>query len=66
VPIADDVLVVGGGLAGLTAGVAAARAGAGVRVVSAAESTLRQASGLVDVLGYPPGTDEGAAPVSTP
>jgi len=55
--IEDDVLVVGGGLAGLTAGIAAARAGAGVRVVSAAESTLRQASGLVDVLGYPPGAE---------
>jgi glycerol-3-phosphate dehydrogenase subunit B len=57
--VEDDVLVVGGGLAGLAAGIAAARAGAGVRVVSGAESTLRQASGLVDVLGYPPGDATG-------
>lgn len=68
--VADDVLVVGGGLAGLVAGVAAARASEGadtdVRVVSAAESTLRQASGLVDVLGYPPGAGPDAAPLVDP
>jgi glycerol-3-phosphate dehydrogenase subunit B len=64
--IEDGVLVVGGGLAGFTAGIAAARAGADVRVVSAAESTLRQASGLVDVLGYPPEADGDAPPVVDP
>ncbi|MFC6952747.1 glycerol-3-phosphate dehydrogenase subunit GlpB [Halorubellus litoreus] len=51
--IRDDVLVVGGGLAGMTAALAAAREGASVRVVTDSESTLQQASGLVDVLGYP-------------
>jgi len=53
VAIRDDVLVVGGGLAGMTAALAAAREGASVRVVTDSESTLQQASGLVDVLGYP-------------
>ncbi len=47
-----DVLVVGGGLAGSTAALAAAETGAKVRLVSANESTLRQASGLADCLGY--------------
>ena len=62
-PINDDVVVVGGGLAGMTAALAAAREGADVRVVTKAESTLRQASGLVDVLGYLP---EEEGPVVDP
>jgi glycerol-3-phosphate dehydrogenase subunit B len=53
VAIRDDVLVIGGGLAGMTAALAAANDGASVRVVTNSESTLQQASGLVDVLGYP-------------
>ena len=52
--IESDVLVVGGGLAGITSAVAAAREGADVRLVSYKKSTLRQASGLVDALGYIP------------
>ncbi|MFC7045693.1 glycerol-3-phosphate dehydrogenase subunit GlpB [Halobacteriaceae archaeon GCM10025711] len=61
--IEDDVLVVGGGLAGMTAALAAARDGVRVRVVTHKESTLRHASGLVDVFGYPP---DGTGPVVDP
>jgi len=59
--IEDDVAVVGGGIAGLTAALAAARDGAGVRVISHKDSTLRSASGLVDVLGYAPESVGGAS-----
>ncbi|WP_435096213.1 glycerol-3-phosphate dehydrogenase subunit GlpB [Halarchaeum sp. P4] len=52
--IEDDVLVVGGGVAGMTAALAAADEGASVRLVTKKQSTLRHASGLVDVLGYSP------------
>ena len=61
--IRNDVVVIGGGLAGLTAALAAAREGADVRLVSAKQSTLAQASGLVDVLGYAP---DGTGPLSDP
>lgn len=50
--IEDDVLVIGGGLAGAAAALAARERGADVRLVSHKQSTLRHASGLVDVLGY--------------
>ncbi|GAA0305874.1 glycerol-3-phosphate dehydrogenase subunit GlpB [Halarchaeum salinum] len=50
--IEDDVLVVGGGVAGMTAALAAADTGASVRLVTKSQSTLRHASGLIDVLGY--------------
>jgi glycerol-3-phosphate dehydrogenase subunit B len=52
VAIEDDVCVVGGGLAGMTSALQAAREGARVRLLSHKKSTLRHASGLVDVLGY--------------
>ncbi len=55
--IEDDVLVVGGGLAGTIAALAAADESARVRLVSYKQSTLRHASGLVDVLGYTPAGD---------
>ncbi|WP_042663092.1 glycerol-3-phosphate dehydrogenase subunit GlpB [Haloferax sp. ATB1] len=55
--IESDVLVVGGGLAGMASAVAAAREGATVRLVSHKKTTLRQASGLVDALGYVPSRD---------
>jgi glycerol-3-phosphate dehydrogenase subunit B len=61
--IESEVLVVGGGLAGLTSALAAARAGADVRLVSYKQSTLRNASGLVDVLGYTP---DGEGPLTDP
>jgi glycerol-3-phosphate dehydrogenase subunit B len=66
--IASDVLVVGGGLAGLTAALSAAREGADVRLVSHKAPTLRQASGLIDALGYLPPTGAGAGsdPAATP
>ncbi|WP_339102606.1 glycerol-3-phosphate dehydrogenase subunit GlpB [Haloterrigena salinisoli] len=58
--IEDDVLVIGGGLAGATAALAAADAApdARVRLVTYKQSTLRHASGLIDILGYAPGAPE--------
>lgn len=58
----SDVVVIGGGLAGSTAALAAARTGAGVRLVSHKQSTLQSASGLIDVLGYV----DGHGPVIDP
>ncbi|WP_277555437.1 glycerol-3-phosphate dehydrogenase subunit GlpB [Halobaculum limi] len=63
--IESDVVVVGGGLAGVTAALSAAREGAFVRLLSSKESTLRQASGLIDALGYPD-PDSGTGPVADP
>jgi len=61
--IESDVLVIGGGLAGLTSALAAAQADIDVRLVTYKQSTLQQASGLVDVLGYRP---NGDGPISNP
>ncbi|WP_290815719.1 glycerol-3-phosphate dehydrogenase subunit GlpB [Halovivax sp.] len=61
--IEDDVLVIGGGLAGATAALAAAERGVAVRLVSFKQSTLRHASGLIDVLGYGP---DGGGPLAEP
>jgi glycerol-3-phosphate dehydrogenase subunit B len=61
--IEDDVLVIGGGIAGVASAIAAAGAGARTRLVTYKESTLGNSSGLVDVLGYAPGDD---APLSDP
>jgi glycerol-3-phosphate dehydrogenase subunit B len=67
VAIASEVLVIGGGIAGITAAISAAREGADVRLVSHKESTLRQASGLIDGLGYVPPTDgPNGDPTRTP
>lgn len=62
-PISEDVIVVGGGLAGSISALSAAQTGASVRLISHKESTLRHASGLIDVLGYPNG---GERPVVNP
>ncbi|MFW6017387.1 MAG: glycerol-3-phosphate dehydrogenase subunit GlpB [Halapricum sp.] len=61
--IESDVLVIGGGLAGLSSAISAAREGADVRLVTYKQSTLRQASGLIDVLGY---THDGDGPLVDP
>jgi len=61
--IEQDVLVIGGGLAGVSAAITAAETGADVRLVSYKQSTLRNASGLVDVLGYTP---DGEGPLADP
>lgn len=65
VAIDADVLVIGGGIAGVSTALSAAQAGADVRLVSKAETTLHHASGLLDVLGYPPNAD-GDGPVVDP
>ena len=59
--IREDVIVIGGGLAGSMAAIEAAETGASVRLVTHKKSTLRHASGLIDVLGY---TDED--PIADP
>jgi glycerol-3-phosphate dehydrogenase subunit B len=64
--IESDVLVIGGGLAGRLAAIAAARTGVDTRLVTHKESTLSQASGLVDVLGYPPDYPRTEGPIADP
>lgn len=59
--INDDVVIIGGGLAGLASAIAAAESGARTRLVSYKESTLGNSSGLIDVLGYVPESDEPLA-----
>ncbi|TQQ83311.1 glycerol-3-phosphate dehydrogenase subunit GlpB [Halonotius terrestris] len=50
--IEEDVIVIGGGLAGSIAALEAADSEASVRLITYKKSTLRHASGLIDVLGY--------------
>ncbi|RJX43581.1 anaerobic glycerol-3-phosphate dehydrogenase subunit B [Halonotius aquaticus] len=50
--IREDVIVIGGGLAGSMAALEAADGDASVRLITHKKSTLRHASGLIDVLGY--------------
>ena len=46
-----DVIIIGGGLSGLTAGIALAEAGKDVALVSAGQSTLHFTGGTLDLLG---------------
>ncbi|MCL6271670.1 glycerol-3-phosphate dehydrogenase subunit GlpB [Sansalvadorimonas sp. 2012CJ34-2] len=57
-----DCLVIGGGLAGLTAGIRCAEAGLKVTVLSSGESALTFSSGAIDVLGM----DTSGMPVRHP
>ncbi len=61
--VESDVVVVGGGLAGVASALAAAKTGASVHLITHKKSTLRNASGLIDVLGYVP---DGAGPLTDP
>ncbi|MFB6300454.1 MAG: glycerol-3-phosphate dehydrogenase subunit GlpB [Halobacteriales archaeon] len=63
--IESDVLVIGGGLAGIISALTAIQEVETdrVRLISHTESTLRNASGLIDVLGAVPGRE---TPVSHP
>ena len=46
-----DIIIIGGGLSGLTAGIALAEAGKNVALVSAGQSTLHFNGGTLDLLG---------------
>ena len=50
--IRSDVVVIGGGFAGLTAALAAAKRGQTVTLLTYGEGTLPLNSGVIDVLGY--------------
>lgn len=52
------VVVIGGGLAGLTAALAAARAGASVTLIAGGQGVHHLFSGCLDLLAYPPGASE--------
>lgn len=54
-----DLVVVGAGLAGLSAAYHAARAGLSVRVVAKGMGSLHWTPGTLDVLGYRPGAEAG-------
>ncbi len=57
-----DLLVIGAGLAGLSAALTAAEAGLSVRVIAKGMGALHWSAGTVDVLGYLPQTDAQNAP----
>ena len=56
-----DLLVIGAGLAGLTAAATAAAAGLQVRVIAKGLGSMHWGAGTIDVLGYLPGSDAPAA-----
>lgn len=55
---AYDVVVIGGGLAGRMAALAAAEAVSDVALIEGAESTLHSSTGSIDLLGYVPDQSE--------
>lgn len=57
-----DIIIIGGGLSGLTAGITLAQAGRRVCIVSAGQSSLHFHSGSFDLLGY----DVEGKPVTRP
>ncbi len=52
-----DLLIIGAGLAGLSAAYSAAQAGLMVRVIAKGLGAMHWGAGTIDVLGYTPGTD---------
>lgn len=59
-----DVLVIGGGLAGLSAALSAQRMGADTVLLASGMGVLYLGSGCIDLMAYPEG--KGAVPVSSP
>jgi len=59
----NDVIVIGGGLAGLTAAAVAAKRGKKVMLLSLGAGTLTIGGGIVDIIGY---TNKATVAVSTP
>lgn len=57
-----DIIIIGGGLSGLTAGIALAKAGKDVALISVGQSTLHFGGGSLDLLGC----DEQGNEVSNP
>jgi len=62
--VKTDVLVIGGGLSGLSAALGAQRKGAQTVIVSAGMGVLYVSSGCIDLMAYPHGKDE--MPVMSP
>ncbi len=56
-----DLLVIGAGLAGLSAGLSAAEKGLTVRIVAKGLGSLHWGAGTIDVLGYLPGEADAVA-----